>query len=115
MSDQPTASERPAGDQRAESLRQIAADVPSHLPARIRVVCFVALAAQRLRYCPFLAEIATALARSNSTITWHVAALADDGLVSHQPGATRCAITEAGRTEARIVLDAHRNPSKPVE
>ena len=105
-----------AGLVRFRKVRAIAADVPEHLPTRLRVLCLVYLSAVRLRYCPFLAEIATHLGRSNSTITVHVSSLARDGTLWHSNGATRCAITEAGRTQARLVLDGEaRNPTKPDE
>lgn len=89
-------------------LRSIAAEVPAHLPARLRVLCFVHLAAIRMRYCPFLSEVSEHLSRAQSTVTGHVAALADDGLLAHPAGSRRVAITEPGRSQARIVLDADR-------
>lgn len=87
---------------KAEQLAALASEIPEHLPPSLRVLVLVWRASLTMRYCPFLSEVATALGRSNSTITGHVAALSDDRMVAHLNSAKRVAITYAGAALAKI-------------
>lgn len=100
---------------KAEQLAKLASDIPDHLPAGLRVLVLVWRASLTMRYSPYLSEVATALGRSNSTITGHVAALNDDRMVAHLTGCRRVAITYMGAALAQsIVLDA-RTTAKATE
>lgn len=96
----------------AKTLAEVVAGIPAHVPARYRVLCAIDGAYRRLHYCPFLTEIAAALGRDPSTLSKHVDSLVGEGLIIHQTGSHRCAITPTGQSRAgglcQCRSDAHR-------
>lgn len=99
----------------AEQLAKLASEIPEHLPPRLRVLVLVWRASLTMRYSPYLLEVADALGRASSTLTNHIAALADDRLVVHLTGSRRVAITYTGAAMAQSVVGDARDLARQSE